>query len=316
MTRLHKSRQPRLALQELLREPLTHFVVLGAALFLIYGMLRSEPAPAGTAALPDRRVAVRAADLEILRAGYAAAWKREPGAAELADLTQNFISEQILFQEASTLGLDTDDEVVRRRLIEKMTVLVRPQAPAGEPSESDLRGWYEIYRHRFRVPARIRFEQVFFDPKLRGDAAATGRAALAELGRKGAPEAPPAGMGDPFVLPPGVSERTHTQVAHLYGEGFARALLAVPVGTWSGPLASQFGVHLVRVREREPERVPPFEEARKHARADWLTTQTRGTRAAALQLLPRYHIDIDAAVRNALDGAPALAPFLGRMKIQ
>ena len=314
MTHPTDKRPRRAALDRLLREPLTHFVLLGAALFLLYRTMRSEPGPLETPLPVARTVGVTVADLETLRASYAAAWKREPGPAELADMVQNFVSEEILFREASALGLDADDEVVRRRLIEKMTVLVRPQAPAGEPTETQLQSWYDSYRHRFRQPARVRFDQVFFDPKLRGDAGATARIALAQLTRKGAPEAPPPGMGDPFVLPLGSSERTDTQVAHLYGEAFARALFAAPLATWSGPIVSQFGTHLVRVSQREPERVPPFEEVRKHVRADWLTTETRGIRAAALQLLPRYQIEMDAAARRALEGAPALAPFLGRVK--
>ncbi len=302
------------SLEKIAREPLTHFLLLGGLLFAVYALVHGSGR--GGAAAPPRERVVRltAAELDTLRSGYAAAYKREPTRAELADLAQNYLSEEVLYREGAALGLDADDEVVRRRLIEKMTVLVRPAGAPGEPSEAVLRGWYETYRHRFRQPARIWFDQLYFDPKLRPDPAAAARAALPQLQRRSAGDPPPTGVGDSFVLPSTMAERTDTQVAHLYGSAFAQAVFAAPLGAWSGPVTSNFGAHLVRVARREPERLPPFEEARRHVRADWLTAETRGVRAAAESLLPRYRIELDRSVRATLDGAPALAPFLGRAR--
>jgi peptidyl-prolyl cis-trans isomerase C len=315
MSRPSNSQLRRAALEKLMREPLTHFALMGLGLFILYGAVRGGgsgggEAPAAAPVPRARVVRVTAADLATLRAGYAAAWKREPTPPELADLAQNFIQEEILYREAAALGLDADDEVVRRRLIEKMTVLVRPQSAPGEPSEAELQRWYGLYRHRFRQPARLWFDQLYFDSKLRSDAPAAARAALGKLAGAAPGDPPPAGMGDSFVLPGQMSERTDTQVAHLFGPGFARALAEAPVGAWSGPVASNFGAHLVRVTRRESERVPPFEEVRKHVRADWLTSETRGTRAAAESLLPRYRIELEPGARQALGDAPVLAPLL------
>src|SRR5688500_3825188 len=149
MSRPSNSQLRRAALEKLLREPLTHFALIGAGLFILYGAVRcGGDAPAGAPVPRERVVRVTAADLATLRAGYAAAWKRDPAPAELADLAQTFIQEEILYREAATLGLDVEDEVVRRRLIEKMIVLVRPQSAPGEPSPAELRRWYDLYRHR------------------------------------------------------------------------------------------------------------------------------------------------------------------------
>jgi hypothetical protein len=311
MSRPSNSQLRRAALEKLLREPLTHFALIGAGLFILYGAVRGgADAPAGAPVPRERVVRVTAADLATLRAGYVAAWKRDPAPAELADLAQTFIQEEILYREAANLGLDVEDEVVRRRLIEKMIVLVRPQNAPGEPTPAELRRWYDLYRHRFRQPARLWFDQLYFDSKLRSDAPAAAQAALAKLAGAAPGDPPPAGMGDSFVLPGQMSERTDTQVAHLFGAGFARALAEAKVGVWSGPVASNFGAHLVRVTRREPERVPSFEEAQKHVRADWLTSETRGTRAAAESLLPRYRVELEPAARQALGDAPVLAPLL------
>jgi hypothetical protein len=226
---------------------------------------------------------------------------------------QTFVDEEVLYREAVAQGLERADPLVRRRLIEKMTALTRPVAPTQEPSRDQLRRWYLIYAHRFRRPTTVTFEQLFFDPQRRPDAGAAAAQALAGLARA-KPSDPPPPTGDAFVLSAATNEKTQLELAHLLGETFAQAVLTAPVGSWSGPVRSTYGIHLVRVVRRTPERLPPFEEIEKTVRADWLTVETRGQRAAAEVLLPRYQLSLPAEVRRELAGAPALAPYLARAR--
>jgi peptidyl-prolyl cis-trans isomerase C len=308
----------RLLARRLLREPLVHFGALGALLFGLWALARpagdqAPPAP-GAATAVSRTVAVTPRDLATLEAGFRASWKRDPGPEELADLVETFLGEEMLYREGLALGLDRDDVVVRRRLIEKATMLARPSAPTGEPSQAELRAWYQSYRHRFRRQAAATVEQLYFDGKRHPDPAAAARAALATLAGQAAGAAPPAGVGDSFVLPTRLEDRSELQLAHLFGPGFAAAVMAAPLGRWHGPVSSSYGTHLIRVARREPERLPPFEEIEKHVRADWLTAENRGLRAAAHNLLPRYRVELPPGLAARLAGAPALAPFLGRAR--
>ena len=296
----------------LFREPLVHFGVLGALLFVLWGLVR-RGAPDGQPGPPSpvsRTVTVRAEDVEGLRAGFRTAWKRDPNPGELADLLVTFVNEEVLFREGMAQGLDRDDRVVRRRVIEKMTALARPTAP-GEPTRDELRRWYQTYSHRFLRAATVTFEQVFFDPKRRGDADGAARNALAHLTDKGPGTAAPAG-GDSFVLPSLMADKSAIELSHLFSPAFAAAVFEAPPGRWQGPVASSYGVHLVRVAARAPERLPPFEEIEKHVRADWLTVETRGLRAAAASVLPRYDVVLPSELRSQLVALPALAPLLGR----
>ena len=115
-----------------------------------------------------RTVVVATSDVDAARASFRAASKREPSPQELADLVQGVISEELLFREGLALGLDRDDRVVRRRVIEKMTALARPTAPDSDPPRDELARHYQLYQHRFAQPAAVSFEQLSFDP---GDAA-------------------------------------------------------------------------------------------------------------------------------------------------
>jgi hypothetical protein len=237
-------------------------------------------------------VTVRTSQVEELRAGFRATQKREPTPAELGDLVEGFVSEEILYREGLARGLDRDDRVVRRRVIDRMTELARPRVPDHEPTEAELTAWFSRYRHRFVRPATVSLEQIFFDPKRHPDASAAAARALATMHQGGAgAHFPGSGqLGDPTLLPRSLADGTALELSHLFGSDFAAEAMAAPIGEWQGPVPSHQGAHLVRVLARHPERMPTFAEAERYVRADWLTVERRGTRAAAESLLPHYRV--------------------------
>jgi hypothetical protein len=311
-----------LSQMRLLREPLAHFAVLGALLFAVWGLARpgragrADPPPRPATDGAPRVVAISTGDVDAARATFRAVSRREPNPQELGDLVQTLVSEELLYREALALDLDRDDRVVRRRLIEKATALARPTPPNSDPPRDELLRHYASYRHRFHRPATVTFEQRFFDPQRRDDPAAAAGRALALLGdaTRAAPRAPAGDGGDPSVFPATMESKSELELAHLLGDAFAAGVMTAPIGRWQGPLPSKHGVHLVRVTDRRAERMPPFEEVEKQVRADWLTQETRGLRAAALTLLPRYEISLPAELRSQLHAAPALRPFLERAR--
>ena len=202
-------------------------------------------------------VSVRTSDVDDLRAGFRATQKREPIPAELADLVEEFVAEEMLFREGLSRGLDRDDRVVRRRVIDRMTELARPHAPTREPTRAELESWFRAYPHRFVQPATLTVEQLFFDPRRHPDAgAAAGRAlALIEGGASVAPSRPVDELADPTLLPRKLTDSTELELSHLFGHDFAAEAMAAPVGAWRGPVSSPHGAHLLRVLARQPQ--PP-----------------------------------------------------------
>ncbi len=287
---------------------------------------RSAPATtaSATAARPSVVVTVRTSEVEDLRAGFRATQRREPTPAELGDLVEGFVSEEILYREGLARGLDRDDRVVRRRIIDRMTELARPRVADHEPTEAELASWFSRYRHRFVRPATVSIEQIFFDPRRHPDARAAAARALAAIHRGGAPAGQKAGqkagsvpasgqLGDATLLPRALADSTALELSHLFGSDFAAQAMAAPIGEWQGPVSSSHGAHLVRVLARHPERMPTFAEAERYVRADWLTVERRGTRAAAESLLPHYRIQLPPELSPdlaAASGGPR--PLLGR----
>jgi hypothetical protein len=169
----------------------------------------------------------------------------------------DFVREEVLYREALALGLDRDDLVVRRRLVQKMEMLALRDGPGV--SEPDLMDHYLAHRADYALPESVSFRHVFFSAAARGaDAHAAAGAALGDLRDCGADGV--SGLGDPPPVPPEVSDWTRPMVEARFGEGFAVSVFEADPGGWRGPVASAYGYHLVLVTRRAPARVPDFAE--------------------------------------------------------
>lgn len=242
-------------------EPLLHFVLLGAACFALYAWA----GPAVDRALSSRHIALGVDELLQLEASFEAQWRRPPTEAELAQLVESRVQEEILYREALALGLDDDDTIVRRRMAQKMQFLAEDVGAAREPSADELHAWFARHERDLAVPARLTFRQRYFSPDRRG-----GRArddAAAALG--GDVES----AGDPSMLPQYFADRTVEQLAKDFGPRFAEAVGALAPGAWRGPIESGFGWHLVFVDSVVAGRVPAFEEVEAEVRSAWLAEQ-------------------------------------------
>ena len=142
----------------LLREPLLHFLVGGALLFVLYGMVSDDPAYA-----PDRLV-VDEARIDGLAGNFQRTWMRPPSRDELDNLVQEFVNEEVLYREALALGLDRDDMVIRRRMRQKMEFLHSDLAEVKKPSEADLAAYLSGNHERFQEQARVSFRHVYVNP--------------------------------------------------------------------------------------------------------------------------------------------------------
>ena len=235
--------------------------MLGAGLFLLYGLI------GGPAEQRPNRIVVSAAKVENLAELFERTWRRPPTQAELDGLIEDHVKEEILYREALALGLERDDIVIRRRLRQKMEFVGEDVAPPAEPTEEELQAFLDEHAERFREPARLSFAQVYLSPDRRGeDAWADAERLLVALD---AGTSDPAAAGDPFLLEQDYRDLATPDVERLFGEAFAARVAELPVGRWSGPVESGYGLHLVLVRERTPARLPDLAEVRDAVANEW-----------------------------------------------
>lgn len=222
--------------QRWLREPLLVFALIGGALFALDHGLRDG--------VDAREIVVSAQRIDALRTDFQTREHRPPTAEELDRMVEHWVSNEALFRQARALGLDQDDQIVRRQLIRKMRFLLEDTHPLPEPTREALQAHLEAHPERYGQPMRIGFEHVFI---ARGTQAAQRAKALLRRLRSAEANAalPP---GDPFPGPPQIEAADATAVHKRFGSGFFDALQALPLRQWSGPIASPAGLHLVRVQ--------------------------------------------------------------------
>jgi hypothetical protein len=276
--------------QRFLREPLLHFLLIGAALLAADAALR----PAVRADRGSKQIQLGEGDLSQLALAFQAQWRRPPTPEELAGLIEDRIREEILYREALAMGLDRDDSIVRRRMAQKMEFLAEDVAAAREPGPDELRAWYAARRGEFAQPPRVSFRHAYFSPDRRGERARSDAAdALATLA--GQPEDSPLAAADPFPFQDYYGDRTTELLARDFGPGFAQAVAKLAPGSWQGPIESGYGWHLVFVGSLVPGRTPDFEEIESDVKAAWLADQKeRAWRKAYDEMRAKYIVLLPA----------------------
>jgi hypothetical protein len=290
--------------KRLLREPILHFLVLGAVLFLLAPRGRDTAGDLGT------HIIVTNDDLNRLSATWQRQWRRLPSAEELAALVRNHVREEVLYREAIALGLDQDDTIIRRRLVQKMEFLSEDTSVSGEPDDEELASYLAANPERFELPTRLDFRHVYFSTDRRGRAAdADARELLSRLERAPAP-ADLRSLGDRFMLQHAYSQKSPAEVGQLFGRDFATRIFELETGSWQGPVESGYGLHLVHVDKKVDARAPRLDEVRHEVARDYLTERReQADERMYEQLRARYDVEIeDAELESALadtaEGSP------------
>lgn len=271
-----------------LREPLVHFLLIGAGLFLLYNVLNR-----GESAAP-RDIVVTEARVEALAENFARTWMRPPTAQEIKGLVDDYVAEEVYYREAVAMGLDSDDLVIRRRLRQKMEFISADVATATPPTDAQLQAYLAEHAEKFLMPPRLTFQQVYFSTDKRGEGAARdAEKLLAELDAGRGP-ASPIEAGDPTLLPPAMEAAAPQDIANAFGSEFAAAIEDAPVGQWAGPFPSGFGMHVVKVDAREAGTAPTLAEIRPLVQREWEAEQRRTVERALLdKLRARYDVRVE-----------------------
>jgi len=244
----------------LLREPLAHFLLLGALLFITYDFFNADPGIGGN------RIVVADGVVANIVQRYAAVWQRQPTAEELRGLIDSYIHEEVLYREGVAMGLQDDDIVVKRRVRQKMDVLAEESGRETAPTDADLQAYLDKHAADYALPTQMSFEQVIFDPEKH---ARQIKVVLNKARTELANGVDIMTIGDMTMLPRRENRTSTERIARDFGEEFAKTLTTLPVGTWQGPVRSGYGLHLVRVTERIPGRPAQLSEARAAVERDW-----------------------------------------------
>lgn len=275
-------------MKKILCEPLVHFMLLGAILFLLYGMVgrRAGPAP--------EQIVVTEGRIEQLEAGFTKAWHRPPSSEELDGLIRDYVRSEVSCREAVALGLDRDDAVIRNRLRLKLEFVSEDIAALAEPTDEQLKQYLREHVEAFRPEPRFSFVQVYLNPQRRlSNLSRDATAMLSQLNQTGA-NADVSELGDSFLLDHTFEAAPLSEVGKLFGEKFAAQLRELEPGQWHGMVQSTYGAHLVFISRRLDGQLPALNEVHEAVRRTWLEARRQKTIDDFYSgLLKRYSVTIE-----------------------
>lgn len=283
-----------------LREPLLHFVVLGLGLFLLHAWV------GGPAIGEGGDIVITRGRIEQLTIGFQRMHQRAPDPSELDGLIDDAIKEEIYSREAKALGLDRDDTIIRRRLRQKLEFVSEDVTPIAEPSDAELEAYLQAHVQMFRAERRYDLTHVYLDPTVHGARLAQdAQALLTELRGVGS-GAEVSARGDASLLPQRVEKMAAGELSRVFGSKFESALQELPLGQWSGPVASGYGLHLVLLQGRDEERTASLAEVRAEVRREWIDAQHAQANARYYaELRARYSVTVERPASS--DESPGVA---------
>ncbi len=259
----------RFKIDKLLREPLLHFLVIGAGLFFLFNQV-GDP-EVGT----DNRIVITQADLDRLAAIWLRRRGRPPTSQEREQQLDHYIRQEILYREALAMGLDKDDAVVRRRMAQKLEFIFEDIATPPESDDAKLQAYLKKHSEKFRRPARYTFSHIYLSVDKRGDKALDDAKLLLARLQQSAHKIDVSATGDALMLNHHYTDTSQPEVARLFGKRFSEKLNSIEPGQWTGPLDSPYGVHLVNVQQRTDTRLPKLVEIRDQVKREYIYDRQR-----------------------------------------
>ncbi len=281
----HQENKTLLFIKKLFREPLVHFVLLGALIFATYSLVTND----------DNRILVSEQSLSIWMQYRNKAFTAADSKAQLSRLSneelqrmiEDYVQEEVLYREALKLGLDSNDAVIRQRIIQKMEFMLLGLTGADQAvSRSAALSYFNDNQQRYEIPAHITLTHRYFS----GDAGQDRAKAFLTLSES----AQEREQGERFIYKRNYVESRYPLIRDHLGENIADAVFSssTPVKQWLGPFESPYGWHSVRIVEKAEARIPEFDEVAPQVASDLQRERRAELKAEAVQkLVAKYRLD-------------------------
>jgi len=274
-------------MSKLAREPLVHFIILGALLFAGHMLWQRHVSKA------NYTITVTAEEMERQALIFAGENRRAPTDEDIKALLFSHVEEQVLMREAERIGLGEDDTIIRRRLAQKMRFIIQDVDAPALPNEADLKRWFEENTEKFTSPEKLSFSHIYFSPEEHGEMIEKQAIQLLEQIHVGNPPVEWKTLGDPFMLKRNFKSLSALETTRLFGPTFSKGLFDLKGNNWQGPIESAFGLHLIRIHNITEKVTPNFEDVRDDVETAWQEDARRSANQAALkELIQKYKVDV------------------------
>ena len=244
------------------KHPLFVFIIIGTLMFIVYSKV------SGFIENRNKKIYVSNAQIEILREDYLRTWNRYPTEAEMKNQINGHIMDQIFYKEAVTMGLDRSDIAVKKRLRQLMEMMLDDYTTVYA-TEQQLQDYLSANPDKFREESMVTFSHLYFKVDERELALK-----VLEVLQKGASIEKYRNY-NLLMLPIDFTSETQSNIARQTGKEFANELFQLQTGTWTGPVASVYGWHLVWVDNIEEGEVPDLNKVWDEVEREWSAEQKK-----------------------------------------
>lgn len=251
-----------------LREPFVHFIFIGAILFGLYELTAVTTDPT-----LDTVIQINSADINQLSEQWLNQNGSKPDKSTLNELIESKIYQEVMLREAKRLGLDRNDTIVRRRLVQKMEFLSANLSQLQIPDDETLLAYFETNEEQYRVVEKRSFTHVYFSKDKRGQSLLDDAQAVLDKFSQQDSEVRAATLGDNFILQYDYKNRSQRQLAQVFGDKFSRVLFGLDAEQWQGPVLSEYGAHLVLIHQISASYISGFMDIRSRVLNDFMQEQ-------------------------------------------
>ncbi len=276
-------------MKKLFSEPLVHFCLIGASLYLALTLLApSDEADARIIEVNDRALN-NYLQFQTKSFGEGQNAFAKLNEAQRKQLTESFIRDEALYREAMSLGLDNNDEILRRRLIQKMEYVAQgfyDELPAID--EAQLKEYFSSNIENYRKAATTSFTHVFIP---QGDSE-NAQALLESLNRQSVRFEDSGKFGQRYLYHRNYVDRSDDYIRSHFGQEFQQSLFDLSArNVWQGPLSSLQGSHLVLIKNLAASRLPTLKEVAPAVLADLQREQQQAMqREAVAKIVNKYQV--------------------------
>jgi hypothetical protein len=292
------------------REPILHFLLLGFALFLANDWWNTGDSESSKVIVVDSQSLGEFVQFRTQSFSGNAKKKLESlSPSALRDVVDQFVEEEALYRKALAYGMDRQDYVIKRRLVQKMEFLAEGTTPTGvNLTSAELRQYYEVHSAEYELPAAMTFTHVFFSADRHGEnleqLASETLSTLNNL-KVRFDQAPNYGERFPYQL--NYVERTRDEVAGHFGTAMAKAVFQLQPDAlrWQGPIPSSFGLHLVLITKKQSARIPTILEIRNEMASEVQRLREVDRKKSVISaLISEFEIEIAPEFKESLSEPP------------
>ena len=268
---------------KIIKEPLLHFFILGGVLFFVFLVLNPEDKQS------SENIRIEASQVEYLSKQFEVKHGRVPHKDELKRLVDDYVNTEIYYREAVKLGLDKNDDVIKKHLRKKLRMMSSDTISLLDVNDTTLQKYIETHPENFTLPSMYRFYQVYIDPKKhQNDLTVYLKEVKEKLDNNISV------ISESKLVRDYYSRISKEVVSDIFGKDFYKELESAKFNTWSSVLKSDIGYHFIKLIKRTKSKILPLKDIRSYALNEYSKEKYRKSVAKQFQeMKKRYKIIVE-----------------------